>query len=75
MTEHSEKLRKSIIEIYGDWETYKAIRYHNPKAKADQKRAASLGGKASSSRPFKDPVKALEGYNNGIGKKHRETSK
>lgn len=75
MTTHSDKIKKTIIEKYGDWETYLALRYRNPKAKEDQKRAASLGGKASTNRPFKDVEKAKEAYRKGIGAKHNGSGK
>lgn len=58
MNTRAEKIKATIITKYGSYEAYLEQRYRTPKAIADQKRAASLGGKKSGNRPFKDPVKA-----------------
>lgn len=69
MTTRSEKLRQAAIEKYGSWEAFVEIRYRNPKALADAKRAASLGGKASGNRTYVDRKKARESYEKGLGKR------
>lgn len=69
MQTRSEKLRAAAIEKYGSWEAFVEIRYKNPKAIADQKRAASAGGKASGNRTYNDPKKAREAYDKGLGKR------
>lgn len=68
----SEKIKQTAIKKYGSWEAFVEKRYKTPEAIEAQKRAASAGGKVSGNRPFKDPKKAREGYEKGIGKKHAE---
>lgn len=74
MTTRSEKIKQTVISKYGSYEAYLEHRYGNPKAKADQKRAAILGGKNSGNRPFSDPEKAREAGSIG-GKAKRSDEK
>jgi len=50
----NKKAQDTILKKYGSWEAYKLQRYHTPEAKANQLKAAKAGGKASTSRPFRD---------------------
>lgn len=51
------KTLQTIIDKWGSYEAYKAWRYSPDKMK-HLKEAQSLGGKNSTHRPFKDPLKA-----------------
>lgn len=64
----SEKTLQTIIDKWGSYEAYKAWRYSPEKTK-HLKEAQSLGGKNSTNRPYKDPVKAKEAGAKGLEKR------
>jgi len=77
MTTQSDKARQTIIDKYGDWETYLTIRYRSPEEAAKRSEAASKAGKASQAsgnavRPFTDKQKAREAQRLSVEAKRKK---
>lgn len=61
-----EKRIQTLIERYGSVEDFNKLRYGNPKAKADLKRAQKLAGQNSLNRPYTDKDKAREAQTKSV---------